>query len=476
MSARILVVDDIRANVDVLEAKLSAEYYDVLTATRGAKGYEMARREKPDIILLDVMMPDLDGFEVCRRLKADPETRHIPVLMLTALEGRDDRLRGLEVGAEDFLSKPIDDVQLMARVKSLSRLKVVIDELRSREASGRRMGVIEARDMADAALEVRAGGQILVVDDNVRQAARITAALKDSHHVSPIGADANGPPPDLIIVSVHATTFDGLKVVAKMRSSAVTRHLPILAVVEPDDSRRALRALELGAHDVITRPIDEDELRARVRTLIRRKRYMDALRNTLDQGLELAVTDQLTGLYNRRFMQGQLAPLVQRAAHGGEPVSIALADIDFFKRINDSYGHDAGDAVLKEFALRFASNTRPTDFACRLGGEEFLVIMPATGGDVAALASERLRQQVAGTPFRLREGQGVEVTVSIGVATAGPGDEGADDLVKRADVALYQAKQEGRNRVIGATAASVVRREAVAAAFSSAPYGRGPLT
>lgn len=469
MSARILVVDDIQANVDVLEAKLSAEYYDVLTATRGAKGFEMARREKPDIILLDVMMPDLDGFEVCRRLKADPETRHIPVLMLTALDGRDDRLRGLEVGAEDFLSKPIDDVQLMARVKSLSRLKVVIDELRSREASGRRMGVIEGRDMADAALEVRTGGQILVIDDNARQAARITAALKESHRVNPIGAEANGPPPDLIIVSIHAKAYDGLKVVAKMRSSALMRHLPILAVVEPDDSRRALRALELGAHDVITRPIDEDELRARVRTLIRRKRYMDALRNTLDQGLELAVTDQLTGLYNRRFMQGQLAPLVQRAAHGGEPVSIALADIDFFKRINDSYGHDAGDAVLKEFALRFASNTRPTDFACRPGGEEFLVIMPATAGDEAALAAERLRQQVAGTPFRLRDGRGIEVTVSIGVATAGPEDETADDLIKRADIALYQAKQEGRNRVIGATTASLLRREAGSAPALGAP-------
>ena len=459
MSARILVVDDIQANVDVLEAKLSAEYYDVLTANRGAKGYEMARREKPDIILLDVMMPDLDGFEVCRRLKADPETRHIPVLMLTALDGRDDRLRGLEVGAEDFLSKPIDDVQLMARVKSLSRLKVVIDELRSREASGRRLGVIEGRDLADAALLGRVGGDVLVVDDNVRQAARIAAALKDGYRVSPIGADSKGPPPDLIIVSTHAKAFDGLKVIAKMRSSAVMRHLPILAVVEPDDPERALRALELGAHDVITRPIDEDELRARTRTLIRRKRYMDALRNTLDQGLELAVTDQLTGLYNRRFMQTQLGPLVQRAAHGGEPVSVALADIDFFKRINDTFGHDAGDAVLKEFALRFASNTRPTDFACRLGGEEFLVIMPATGGDVAALAAERLRQQVAASPFRLRDGGGLDVTVSIGVATAGPEDQTADDLIKRADLALYQAKSEGRNRVIGATAASLARRE-----------------
>jgi two-component system, cell cycle response regulator len=454
MSARILVVDDVQANVDVLEAKLSAEYYDVISATRGAKGFEMARREKPDIILLDVMMPDLDGFEVCRRLKADAETRHIPVLMLTALDGRGDRLKGLEVGAEDFLTKPIDDVQLMARVKSLARLKVVIDELRSREASGRRMGVIENLDLSAAALEMTIGGDVLVVDDNPRQMGRITAALKDRHRVNPVGADASGPAPDLTIVSTHAKAFDGLKVIAKMRSSVAMRHLPILAVVEPDDPARALRALELGAHDVITRPIDEDELRARARTLIRRKRYMDALRTTLDQGLELAVTDQLTGLYNRRFMVGQLNPLVQRAAHGGEPVSVALADIDFFKRINDGFGHDAGDAVLKEFALRFASNTRPMDFACRPGGEEFLVIMQNTTGDTATLAAERLRQQVAGTPFRLPDGTTIDVTVSIGVASAGIEDVNADDLIKRADIALYQAKQNGRNRVVGAANSS----------------------
>jgi two-component system cell cycle response regulator len=460
MSARILVVDDIQANIDVLEAKLSAEYYDVITANRGVKGFELARRERPDIILLDVMMPDIDGFEVCRRLKADQETRHIPVLMLTALDGRSDRLRGLEVGAEDFLTKPIDDVQLMARVKSLSRLKVVIDELRSREASGRRMGVIENRDLTSYALETMVGGEVLVVDDNPRQMARIASALEGTHHVSPLTTDKAGPAPDLIVVSVHSRAFDGLKVIAKMRSSTAMRHLPILGIVEPDEPQRTLRALELGAHDVITRPIDEDELRARVRTLVRRKRYMDALRTTLDQGLELAVTDQLTGLYNRRFMDGQLGPLVQRAAHGGEPVSIAMADIDFFKRVNDGFGHDAGDAVLKEFALRFASNTRPTDFACRPGGEEFLLVMPNTTGDTATLAAERLRQQVASSPFKLPNGNTIDVTVSIGVATASVADVNADDLIKRADLALYQAKSEGRNRVIGATPESLARREA----------------
>src|SRR3954447_10613122 len=141
MSARILVVDDIEANVRLLEAKLAAEYYEVLTASDGPTALAMAASEKPDIALLDVMMPGMDGFDVCRRLKEDAETRHLPVVLLTALDGRTDRVTGLEAGADDFLPKPIDDVMLFSRVRSRVRLKAVIDGLRDREASGRRMSL-----------------------------------------------------------------------------------------------------------------------------------------------------------------------------------------------------------------------------------------------------------------------------------------------------------------------------------------------
>src|SRR3954464_14676696 len=142
MTARILVVDDIESNVRLLQAKLSAEYYEVLTANDGPTALAIAQSERPDIVLLDVMMPGMDGFDVCRRLKEDADTRHVPVVLVTALDGRADRVAGLEAGADDFLTKPIDDVMLFARVRSLTRLKTVIDELREREASGRRMGVI----------------------------------------------------------------------------------------------------------------------------------------------------------------------------------------------------------------------------------------------------------------------------------------------------------------------------------------------
>jgi two-component system cell cycle response regulator len=455
LSARILIVDDLEANRRLLEALLTADYYEVLMAARGEEGVQLAKREKPDLVLMDVMMPGgIDGYEACRRLKSMPETRHIPVVILTTLDDRDNRVRGLQAGAEEFLTKPIDDVQLMARVKSLLTLKVVTDELRAREASSRRMGLITDETRPDAVDQHRVfAGNVLVVDDNPTQIKRIQTALGVEHRVNVLGGEAGAGPPDLAVVSVHAKSFDGFRVIARMRSGEATRHLPILAIVDPDDRKRAVRALELGAHDIIVRPVDEEEIIARARTLMRRKRYMDALRQRLDQSLELAITDQLTGLYNRRFLGTQLEPLVQRAQCGGDPVSIMAIDIDHFKRCNDTFGHDVGDQVLREFAARLASNTRPSDYACRQGGEEFIVIMPRTTGDIACLAAERLRRAIAASAFIIPGlSQQLEITISIGVGSTEGADDSPDALMKRADEALYEAKRSGRNRVIGKTA------------------------
>ena len=141
MTARVLVIDDAPANVRLLEARLSAEYFDVVTAMSGAEGLAICDRAECDIVLLDVMMPDMDGFEVCRRLKSNPATHHIPVVMVTALDQPSDRVRGLQAGADDFLTKPVSDVALIARVRSLSRLKLMTDELRMRALTSRDIGI-----------------------------------------------------------------------------------------------------------------------------------------------------------------------------------------------------------------------------------------------------------------------------------------------------------------------------------------------
>ncbi len=454
MSARILVVDDIDSNVRLLEAKLSSEYYEVLTASDGPTALAIAASELPDIVLLDVMMPGMDGFDVCRRLKADPATRHVPVVLVTALDGRADRVAGLEAGADDFLTKPIDDVMLFARVRSLTRLKAVIDELRDREASGRRIGVI-----AGAASRLGgSGGRILFVDDNERQAERICAELSIEHRPilesDPAKAllTARGPV-DLVIVNATSKAFDGLRFAAQLRSDEATRSLPILAVVDLDERQRAVKALEIGVNDILARPIDPGELAARVRTQIRRKRYTDYLRANLDHSLELAVTDQLTGLHNRRYMTGQLEALMRRSVAGGEPVAVLMIDIDHFKTVNDSFGHDVGDEVLREFAVRLASNVRAIDLPVRHGGEEFVVVMPDTDLEAARRVAERIRLHVAGSPFRVMNGEELlTVTISIGVAASSGAGDSSHALVKRADEAVYVAKSQGRNRVIARAA------------------------
>ncbi len=454
MTARILVVDDVEANVRLLEAKLTLEYYDVLTCQDGASALRLAASEQPDIILLDVMMPGMDGFETCRRLKADPKTNHIPVVLVTALDGREDRIKGLEAGADDFVTKPLDDIVLFARVRSLTRLKLVMDELREREENGRRLGVT-----TDGAARLRgSGGRVLIVDDNARQAERIAAELIREHRPSvetdaATGLAASRDGIDLMIINVAAAGFDGLRLVAQVRSAEPTRHLPILAIVDPADRPRLVKALELGVNDILVRPVDPEELSARARTQVRRKRYSDFLKEKLDYSLEMAVTDALTGLHNRRYMSGQLQAFVGRAVQGGEPVSLLVLDIDHFKKVNDGFGHDAGDEVLREFAVRLATNVRAVDLPCRMGGEEFVVIMPGTGLEDAHRIAERIRRDVGSTPFRVMGGQEhLTVTISIGVATTlGPGDT-ADALMKRADEGVYEAKATGRDRVIARAA------------------------
>jgi two-component system, cell cycle response regulator len=453
VSARILVVDDQAANVRLLEARLQAEYFDVCTASDGFEAIEVARNQQPDLILLDVMMPRMDGYETCAKLKADPSTRHIPVVMVTALDQREDRIRGLESGADDFLTKPIDDVALFARVRSLLRLKTLLDELRYRESNA-----AFAELHADINEEQAEGYQAVIVSADPRAAKRYATALPNS--VTPscytdpakaVAAARAGT--DLLIVDLTAADYDGLRLCARVRSDAETRQLPILAVVSPDDVAKAVRALDLGVNDIIHRPVDAGELNARARTQLRRKRYADRLRASLDQSLEMAVTDPLTGLHNRRYISSRLRQALAGANNGGAPVSVLIADIDHFKSINDLYGHEAGDHVLQGFAKRMHAALRALDLAARYGGEEFLVVMPGAGMAEAQIAAERLRAEIADTPFLLEDGTDIAVTVSIGLAQAQVG-ETFESLLRRADVALYAAKHDGRNQVQAAEASA----------------------
>ena len=444
MSARILIVDDLAPNRRLLETKLVGEYYDTASAGDGLTALRLAEAGGIDLILMDAMMPGMDGFETCERLKASPATWHIPVIMVTALEETADRIRGLEAGADDFITKPIDDFNLMARVRSMLRLKMTTDQLLSHAG----VGSGDMRPVLDRI--TRRSGNVLVVDDNAFYQQTIMRHLSPARNVvvedepkRALSLARAGM--DLIIVSLEARGFDGLRLCASLRFDVATKDIPILVIGDPSNENQLVRAYDLGINDTLLRPIEPQELIARAGTQLKRKFYADSLREDFNENLEMVVTDPLTGLGNRRHFDRAVRPMFERLRADGEPFSILVIDIDHFKRVNDILGHDTGDMILKDVAARLASNLRAIDVIARYGGEEFMVAMPNTVETAARVAAERLRATVGTTPMAL-DGQAFSVTTSVGVAEVRVGEK-LRDVFKRADAALYAAKHAGRDRV-----------------------------
>lgn len=458
MPGRVLIVDDIASNRIALRAQLRAAYFEVVEADTGLAALALAAAEQPDLILLDVMMPGLDGLETCRRLKRDPATTHIPVVMLTALGRQSDRIDGLEAGADDFLSKPHSHQALFARVNSLIRMKMMIDELRLRHSTSHDLG-LGGTTAFNAGLNLALSSIMLVSDDDglidpctaaIRAAlgCRLTLLRGESGVRGALLRDDF----DAFVIGPRLADGEPLRVASMLRARHETRQSPVLMLFGAADLDRAILAMDLGIADYVTYPPDLPELVARLRGLVRRKYYSDQLRNAVRDTMALAVTDPLTGLYNRRYADLHLAAMVHRANDFGAPLAAMMLDLDRFKRINDGHGHATGDSVLREFARRLLENTRGVDLVARMGGEEFLVVMPDIQPDLAASVAERVRRAVENPGFQLATpGQSLDITVSIGLAVQEPGEGGAS-LIHRADAALYVSKSAGRNKVTLAAA------------------------
>ncbi len=449
MTATVLVIDDLEPNVKLLEAKLLSEYYTVLTASSGQEAIALVKECKVDVILLDVMMPDMDGFEVCRLLKSNPNTTHIPVIMVTALSEVEDRVRGLEAGADEFLTKPIDDLTLFARVKALARMKASIDELLMRNETSKELGgkLLKLNFTLNST-------RVLLIDDDILQARNLKVSLVEfaneiklvtsSEHLSTIEDFV----PDLIIISCNLENEDPLRILATVKHDKRFKDSIIMMLTDEYNIPMVIKAMELGMHDYFIYPVDGAELKARVKTQLTKKYYQDNLKEDLVETLDLSTKDGLTGLFNRRYFDIHLNQMITRTIEHSEQFCLMMLDIDHFKEINDMFGHQCGDDVLKCLADELKKSLRITDTIARYGGEEFAAILRNTTLKESIDIAKRLRERIEDLKIPMgSQGKYLKRTISLGVAEYNV-SENITDFLKRTDIALYQAKNNGRNHVV----------------------------
>jgi two-component system cell cycle response regulator len=443
-SARILVVDDDSMSVLLLSKNLSREGYVVLTASGGVEAIRKAKTEAPDLILLDVRMPEMDGYEATRLLKGDAQTREIPIILITALDDADNKLRGLEAGADEFLPKPVDRAELLVRIRSILRIRKYQAQLLQELALHGNAG--PAFDQEETPDRVRPRIVVLLCENADKELVLpvLAAGDYDIQEISQGAVSTAVGEPEVSLLILDAQGTEGLL----HEISAVPKGPPALALVPASDLELRLRLLDGGVADLLIRPFNPREVAVRVSRLLKQRASFEALQQQYRKALSAASTDPLTRLPNHGYFKKLLDLEVKRSQRHKHPTSLILLDVDNFKSKNDTYGHDAGDRILMEIARRMRQSVREIDLPARYGGEEFVVVLPYTNLEGAILVAERIRKAVDSVPFRI-DGPSREtaITVSLGVATY-PDDAGsAEDLVRSADQFMYQAKVSGKNRV-----------------------------
>ena len=450
---RILIVDDEPMNTKLLDSVLSLEKYETRVAHTGMEALQKVSDESPDLILLDVMMPGMDGHEVTRILKGDPKTRDIPIILVTSLHGKDDKTKGLEAGADEFLNKPVNATELLARISSLIQLKQYKEQLKVRLQSQKAF-TLQSNDQ-ESIDSRRDLPVVLLVDDNEKDSRLIETYLSgEPYQVRCVkdGVEAlhavQKTMPDLIILDILLPRMDGFEVCRCLKEMEKTSNLQIVLITCLSDLETKIRGIDLGADDYLVKPINRHELKARINALLKKKAYLDRLNESYETALNSAIIDKLTGVYNHSYFKQFLDLEIKRSRRGRHPLALLMIDIDDFKGFNDTMGHLIGDKVLREFGSLLANTVREVDLAARYGGEEFAIVLPYTDEEKARDVAERIRQAIHTHTFG-HETPIVDrrLTASLGIALCPKDSGGIDGLIEKADSALYQAKRQGKDRV-----------------------------
>ena len=466
MSGRILVIDDVTTDRIVLKVRLTAARYAVDQAQSGEAGMRAARKATPGLILVAGTLgaaaaaagvPALGAAELCAKMRAHPVIASVPIVAIGAARAAAARLALFRAGADEVLGRPLDEPLLMARIRSLLRARSETAELRLRGVTGRAFG------LAEEAPAFEAPGRVALVCADPAAGGRLrralaAAGLAAGSALPEEALDGAAPAPDVFVLDASGphpgAGADALALLPELRAREGSRHAAVLVLAPPAAPGLAAMALDLGAGDAAPADADPEEIALRLRALIRWKRDGDRLRRTVRQGLRAALTDPLTGLYNRRYALPHLARTAAAAAEDGRSFAVMAIDLDRFKAVNDVHGHGAGDAVLVEVARRLRCNLRAPDLVARMGGEEFLVAMPGADLARASAAAERLCRMMREQPIEIPGGEAITVTMSIGLAMGGArrlgeaaGEAEAERLIAEADRALYAAKADGRAKV-----------------------------
>jgi two-component system, cell cycle response regulator len=459
MVGKILIIDDVATNRIVMKVKLAAAGYLPLMASDGASGLATAKRENPDVILLDLCLPDMSGIALLRRLRELPALAAVPVILLAAQADPQTRIDAFCSGADDFLIKPVEEQLILARIRNFRRSGSLLDGLEAHQNEIALLG------MAEAQQGFRRAGKIVILS------ARPELALKRQRELASFGSnrvvvmqpsealtEARDPAaePDVYLLDADLDgAGSGLRLMSDLRSRRHTRHAKICVTSTAGAEFNPAVAFDLGADDLIDAGVASEELAARLQRLILRKRDEDRLRASVQDGLRMAMIDPLTGLHNRRYGLAQLAAIQAAARSEASDFAVIVADLDRFKEVNDRLGHAAGDAVLVEVAQRLEANLRAGDLVARIGGEEFLIVLPQTDQEEAERIGRRLCAVVEQSPITVAGGS-LRITVSLGLAAslAARPRPSVSEIVEQADQALMRSKLAGRNRLtVGRSAA-----------------------
>ena len=454
LKSRILIVDDDPANVKLLKAKLSLNAFMTIEAFSGKECLNKAQKEHPDLILLDIMMPGIDGFEITRILKRDKTTRDIPIIHVTALDRSINRIRSLEAGADEFLNKPINTEELLTRIRSLLRLKKYCEQLKTRKESKRRFLSPEKQNFAFQNMDLKAA--ILVVDTNEKDVAfyeKNLCAYCSSLFITGSGKEAlnivESKPIDIVILDISLLDMDGYEVCRRLKKTDRTRNIQVMTITSKTDIKSKIRAIELGTDDYLIKPVGSLELKARIKSFIRKKVYLDILVAKYESAFHSAITDQLTNLYNHAFFKHYLELELTRALRQKHPLTLLIIDIDDFKQINDYYGHQEGDRILRKMGHIFRSSVREIDVCARYGGDEFAVVLPYADRVIGGMIAERLWKKIALIKNKQeKRAENEYIKVSIGISVCPQDALDVQGLIQKADMAMYQSKKNGKNRII----------------------------